>query len=329
MSALLPAPPRATLRLAYLVIEARSPARWAGFCEGMLGLPGAVHNLDDSQGWRIDAAAQRLIVRQGPADDLAALGFECPDEATLDALLARLRGRGLEVVDGHAQLRAARRVCRLHQLRDPAGNVLELVTGLAAAAEPFASAAVPGGYRAGDLGFGHAALVADDLPAMERFYVDALGFGVSERLAARAGPIDVQGLFLHCNARHHTLAVMDLPLRKRLHHFMLQVNDWRDVGLAYERARRGKLPLSLDLGQHPDPDGTFSFYGITPSGFDFEIGGGGRDIDPANWREQRSKTTSTWGHRPQWRTQLRMAAGLVGRAWRGRAGRPPAGGPVA
>ena len=325
MSAHHPTPSRPALRLAYLVIEARSPARWAGFCKDMLGLPEPARNLDDSLGWRIDGAAQRLIVREGPADDLAALGLECADEATLDALLVRLRECGLEVTDGHAQLRAARRVCRLHWLRDPAGNVVELVAGLAAAAEPFASAAVPGGYRAGELGIGHAALVSNDLPAMERFYVDTLGFGVSERLATRAGPIDVRGVFMHCNARHHTLALMDLPLRKRLHHFMLEVNDWRDVGLAYERARRGRLPMSLDLGQHPDPDGTFSFYGITPSGFDFEIGGGGRDIDPATWREQRSQTTSSWGHRPQWRTQLRMAAGLVGRAWRGRAGRSSAG----
>jgi 2,3-dihydroxybiphenyl 1,2-dioxygenase len=313
-----PPTPRAALRLAYLVIEARSPARWADFCADMLGLPEPVRNLDGSQGWRIDEMAQRLIVHQGRADDLGALGFECADEATLDALLMRLRRRSIEVVDGHAQLRASRRVRRLHHLQDPAGNVLELVTGMAPAGEPFVSAAVPGGYRAAELGFGHAALVADDLAAMERFYVDALGLGVSERLATRAGPIDVHGVFLHCNARHHTLALMDLPLRKRLHHFMLQVNDWRDVGLAYERARRSKLPLSLDLGQHPDPDGTFSFYGITPSGFDFEIGGGGRDIDPATWREQRSDTASTWGHRPQWRTQLRVAAGLVSRAWRGR-----------
>jgi 2,3-dihydroxybiphenyl 1,2-dioxygenase len=317
MSLPLPIPRDSGLRLAYLVVEARRPARWARFCDAMLGLPEPVDNLDGSRGWRIDSAAQRLIVREGRADDLAALGFDCGDEGQLDALLARLRQRGIAVTDGDAQARAARRVRRLHRLQDPAGNVIELVVGPAQAGERFVSAAVPGGYRAGELGLGHAALVAHDLAAMERFYVEALGFGVSERLAARAGPIEVRGVFLHCNVRHHSLALMDLPLRKRLHHFMLQVNDWRDVGLAYERARREKVPLSLDLGQHPDPDGTFSFYGITPSGFDFEIGGGGRDIDPAQWQVLRADVTSTWGHRPQWRTQLRIATGLVGRLWRG------------
>jgi catechol 2,3-dioxygenase-like lactoylglutathione lyase family enzyme len=158
---------------------------------------------------------------------------------------------------------------------------------------------------------GHAALVAHDLPAMERFYVDGLGFGVSERLATRAGPIDVRGTFLHCNPRHHSLALFALPLRKRLHHFMLQSHEWRDVGMAYERARALKVPLSLDLGQHPDPDGTFSFYGATPSGFDFEIGAGSRTIDPRGWTPLDAGVTSSWGHRPQLRLQLAMARAFI------------------
>jgi len=301
------------LRLGYLVFEARRPARWASFCQHMLGLPAPVDNADGSRGWRLDEAAQRLIVQEGPADDLAALGLECADEAVLERLLARLRQGGVAVEAADAALRGARRVQRLHRCTDPAGNTVELFTGLAPAAQPFASQAFPEGFRTGELGLGHAVLVSHDLAAMEVFYAGLLGFGVTERLATRAGPIDIRGVFLHCNRRHHSIALFDMPLSKRIHHFMLQAQRLSDIGVAFERAQRHKVPLSLELGQHPDPDATFSFYGATPSGFDFEIGAGTQTIDPEGWQTQHTGVTSAWGHKPKLRLQLKMAAGLIAR----------------
>lgn len=157
-------------------------------------------------------------------------------------------------------------------------------------------------------------LVSRRLEAMERFYVDLLGFAVSERLDTKVGPIHMRGTFLHCNRRHHSLALFDLPLRKRLHHFMLQANAPADVGIAFERTGRNGVPLSLGLGQHPDPDGTFSFYGQTPSGFDFEIGAGGGEIDPDGWQELKADITSSWGHKPRLRLRLKMVKELVVRS---------------
>jgi len=295
------------LKLGYLAFAVRRPERWHAFCRTMLGLPEPVTNLDGSAGYAMDGEArQRLIVEQGKSDDLAAIGLDCADDASLDALLARLPAERAP-----SSLADARRVARLHLLHDPMGNRIELHSGAEAADKPFASAEMPGGYRTGALGMGHAVLVCRDLEAMERFYVDGLGLGVSERLATRVGPIQVRGTFLHCNRRHHSLALFDLPLRKRLHHFMLQAERLADVGAAFERAQRCKVPLSLGLGQHPDPDGTFSFYGRTPSGFDFEIGAGGQEIEPAGWREHTTDVTSVWGHKPKLGLQLRMAKELV------------------
>jgi 2,3-dihydroxybiphenyl 1,2-dioxygenase len=298
------------LRLGYLVFEARRPARWADFCRHMLDLPAPVHNADGSRGWQLDEAAQRLIVQEGPADDLTALGLECADEAVLERLLARLRQGGIAVERADAAAQAARRVQRLHRCTDPAGNTVELCTGLARAAAPFASAAFPEGFRTGELGLGHAVLVSHDLAAMEAFY-GLLGFRVTERLATRVGPMDIRGVFLHCNRRHHSIALFDMPLAKRIHHFMLQAERLADIGIAFERAQKHKVPLSLELGQHPDPDGTFSFYGATPSGFDFEIGAGTRTIEPDGWDAQHTSVASAWGHKPRLRLQLKMAAGLI------------------
>lgn len=207
---------------------------------------------------------------------LGYLVFEVRRPSRWTAFCARMLGLPppSSNTDGNAALCGARRVRRLHRCADPCGNAIELFTGAAAAAAPFASAAFPQGFRTGDLGLGHAVLVAHDLESMEAFYVGLLGFGVTERLATRGGPI---------------------------------------AGVAFERARRHKVPLSLELGQHPDPDGTFSFYGVTPSGFDFEIGAGTQTIEPAGWETHHTDVTSAWGHKPKLRLQLKMAAGLIAR----------------
>jgi 2,3-dihydroxybiphenyl 1,2-dioxygenase len=299
------------LSLGYLAFEVRHPDRWASFCRQMLGLPEPIRNEDGSLGWQIDAAAQRLIVQKGTADDLAALGLQCADEAAHGRLLQRLRHLRIDVQVGDAALRRSRRVQVLHQVFDPAGNRVELFTGLESAPTAFVSEQFPAGFQTGALGLGHAVLVAHDLPAMEAFYTEALGFGVTERLATRVGPINFRGVFLHCNARHHSLALFELPLSRRLHHFMLQAVRLSDIGRAFERAQHNRVPLSLGLGQHPDPDGTFSFYGATPSGFDFEIGAGTQAINPLGWQVQVTDVTSTWGHEPTLRLQMKMAAGLL------------------
>lgn len=303
------------MKLGYLVFAVRQPLRWASFCKNMLGLPTPVTNVDASQGYALDdEATQRLIVESGKADDLSAIGIDCGNDLALDTLLQRVAGAGLPIEASPHPLLEARRVERLHRVADPMGNVVELHTNPEPASRAFSSVEVPGGYRTGELGLGHAVLVSRDLDAMERFYVELLGFGVSERLDARVGPIHVRGTFLHCNRRHHSIALFDLPLRKRLHHFMLQASRLADVGAAFERAGQARVPLSLGLGQHPDPDGTFSFYGQTPSGFDFEIGAGGREIEPAGWRETTTGQMSTWGHKPRLRLQLKMAKELVARS---------------
>jgi biphenyl-2,3-diol 1,2-dioxygenase len=298
------------LQLGHLVIGARKPADWAAFCTQTLGLPGPVANADDSQGWQVDEAAQRLIVAPSSQDDLLAVGLHCAGEPALDRLLARLRAAGLVPTEADPDLARARRVQRVHTLQDPAGNTVELCAGPQAAPAPFVSPAFPRGFVTGDQGLGHVVLVHHDLDAMEAFYA-AVGFGVTERLNTKAGPIEVRGTFMHCNRRHHSLALFRLPSRKRIHHFMLQAADHVDVGRAFERAQAHKVPLSLSLGQHPDPDGTFSFYGSTPSGFDFEIGAGSKTIDPRGWEVERTTQTSSWGHVPQLRLKLRMEGALI------------------
>ena len=302
---------RMPMKLAYLVFDVRRPHLWVRFAERTLGLPAAVTNSDGSQGYRLDDAAQRLIVQAGRADDLAALGVEVEDEAMLEALAARLAACGVVTSWGDNALLQARRVRRLLAFIDPEGTRIEAVVAPQRAATPFVSRLVPGGFKSEHTGFGHVALVTRDLAAMERFYVGTLGFRVTERLDTRIGPMQVRGTFLHCNRRHHSLALMALPLRRKLHHFMLETQEVTDVVRLYQRARREGVKLSLELGQHPAPDETFSFYAVTPSGFDFEVGAAGKEIELEGWQERRLEKTSAWGHAPTLGLRLRTVQGLI------------------
>lgn len=310
------------MKLGYLVFETANLDRWRGFADTLFGPAERTANPDGSFGIRLDAAAQRLIVQPGKRDDLAALGIELTDEE-LSTLAERLTAQGVRLEAGDTATLRARRVRQLIACTDPAGNRVELATGVEQDARPLACPAFPGGFHAGETGFGHAVLVANDLATLEEFYIGTLGLKVTERLATRLGPLDVKGTFLHCNARHHTLALMNLPVPKRLHHFMIQAREIRDVGRAFERVKAAKVPLSLGLGQHPDPDGTFSFYGQTPSGFDFEIGAAGREIVPEGWQEGRLDTASTWGHAPTLRLRLAMMRELIASRFRASPGTPP------
>lgn len=299
------------IKLGYLVFESARERAWRDFAERMLSLPAPCANPDGSLGFRLDGMQQRLILAPGRGDDLQAIGLECPSDAALDALAARLVRAGVAPHPASPQLCAARRVQRLLSFRDPAGNSIELFTHPERAQAAFHAQHFPSGFEIGELGIGHAALVCRDLEAAERFYVGVLGFGVSERLTSSIGGYPLRGLFLHCNRRHHSLALLTLPLQRRLHHFMLQARDFHAVGRAFERAQRLDVPLSLSLGQHADPDGTFSFYGVTPSGFEFEIGAGSREIDPATFREVNSQTASAWGHTPSLRLKLQTLQALL------------------
>src|SRR5262249_14267347 len=103
-------------------------------------------------------------------------------------------------------------------------------------------------------------------------------------------------IFLHTNRRHHSVAFGERQ-GKDVHHFMLEVGSMDDVGLAFDRALRAGVRIMHTLGRHPN-DGMFSFYARTPSGFQIEVGWGGREVDDATWKPAVYDHVSVWGHHP-------------------------------
>jgi 2,3-dihydroxybiphenyl 1,2-dioxygenase len=288
----------AIARLGYLGFEASDLAAWEGFAVEALGLALAGRGADGSVALRMDEQAQRIVVHPGEADDLAYLGFEVDDEHALGELAQRLSYSGFPVTEGKPETARARRVEQLLRVEDPRGVPVELFHGPERTAEPFRSDAVPSGFVTGQEGLGHLVLVARDAAANDRFYREILGMKLSDRIHTELAPgLTLDITFLHANPRHHTVAFTEAPLPKRIHHFMVELGAMEDVGRAYDRCLERGVPIANTLGQHPN-DGMFSFYARTPSGFEVEVGWGGRKVDDATWDVRTYDRLSTWGHHP-------------------------------
>lgn len=283
--------------LGYLGLRVKDVAAWEAFATGVLGLMPA-EAAGETRRFRLDDLAWRIAVEPGEADDVAYLGFEVAGPAELEAVRNRLTAGGVAVGNGDPELVAERGVLGLISCQDPDGLPVEVFYGPTLRTEtPFTSPAGVTAFVTGDQGLGHVVLSAKDMAAARRFYQDMLGFRLSDIIRMRAGPqLSFDMEFFHCNPRHHTLALMPIPMPKRLHHFMIQVPTLDAVGFALERATAAQAPIAASLGRHTN-DHMVSFYSRTPAGFEVEFGQGAIEVDDVTWRVGRHDKPSIWGHK--------------------------------
>lgn len=275
--------------LGYIGINARDVQRWRQYAERLgtmaVGGPGGLD-------LRIDERPFRVAVSETEAaEGLAFTGWEVADAAALDCAADQLRAAGSTVrsaSDGDAR---ARQVRGLVRTTDPGGFELELFHGPILDHVPFVSPAGVSRFVTGGLGMGHIVLGTPNMAEMVRFYTNVLGFRVSDYW--RPGDQDI--VFLRCNERHHSLALVPAE-EPALYHFMLEAATLDDVGAALQRHHDTGTPISMDLGKHSN-DEMVSFYSRSPSGFDVEFGFGGRLVDESTWIVGEITKPSLWGHR--------------------------------
>jgi 2,3-dihydroxybiphenyl 1,2-dioxygenase len=280
------------LQLGYLGFEVSSLEAWRAFAEHTLGLSLGAALDDGGFTLRMDSHPQRFFIQPGTLDDVSVIGWQAADSEALDAIAARLP----EHTRGTPAECALRKVSGLIKFRDPSGIPSELFYGPELAQEPERSPLLCSRFIAGDLGLGHVVIGADDPAQTIAFYRDVLGFRLSDEIRCEYFGHAVDIAFFHVNKRHHSLAIGQRQ-RKRIHHFMLEVAAMDDVGLCLDRALRNQVPIMQTLGRHPN-DRMFSFYAKTPSGFQFEFGYGGREVNDADWQPTTYDRISEWGHHP-------------------------------
>jgi 2,3-dihydroxybiphenyl 1,2-dioxygenase len=291
-----------SIEFAYLGVEVNDLDGLAAVLGGVAGLvPGESH--DGMSTWRNDDRVQRILVTKGPADDATVIGFEVPSSEDAAAVAERVATLGYDVSEAGAAECAARRVDGMWKTVAPWGTSVEIVHGLAVTSsdEPFRSELVPGGFKTDGVGFGHCVFMVADAEAADRFVVGGLGMRQTDWIELTLAPgVALAGRFYHCNPRHHTLALIappGPPPDKKMHHVMFETVDRDDVGAAFDRAFAAGHPIPNGLGKH-DNDKMFSFYTMTPAGFQVEVGHGAREVGD-DWNENRAyDSISQWGHQP-------------------------------
>jgi 2,3-dihydroxybiphenyl 1,2-dioxygenase len=286
--------------LAYVGFGVRDIDRWATFAPSILGLDVASRGLDGSLRLRMDERPYRIVLHPGDADDLTYLGWDMASLDALEALEVGLRACGFAVERADAVTRMERGASALLISHDPAGVRNEFAVGLGAVELPFISPRGGRGFVTGAGGVGHVVLAVSDAQRTARFYRDALGLRVSDYIEYEREPgVAMRMTFLHCNERHHSLAFVERPnAPRRISHLMLEVTSLDDVGRTFSLCEREGVPIAMTLGRHTNDD-MFSFYLVTPSGFNIELGYGGRLIDDATWEVATYDATSVWGHTRQ------------------------------
>lgn len=253
----------------------------------------------------MDDHHHRLAIHPDGCEDIAYAGWEAADESALRALAEQLALHGGRVTWGSEADARARRVQRRMRVLDPSGVMHEVYWGRASEdREPFRSPRAIGAFVAGELGFGHIVLAVDDHEQSLRFYRDGLGLRVSDFIELDMGGAGRTTVaFFHTGPRHLSLAIAQLPAATRLHHFLLQVRDFDDVGSTYDLCQDRHVPIVASLGRCTN-DRMTSFHMTSPSGFQVEFGHGGIEIDDHDWQVQTHHAASAWGHRRQSPTPL-------------------------
>lgn len=280
--------------LGYVALDVTEMSRWRELMTCVFGMQ-ALERPDGAIDLRLDDRHHRLTLYPASANALNAVGWEMAGDAELDELVARLAARGIQVSEGSPELVADRRVRRLVRFLEPnLGLHTELFVDLERARAPLQAGACNSGYLTGALGLGHLVFSASDPAATIAFYQEVMGFEVSDHIVWD----DKAATFLHCNPRHHSLAVMNEfgPLKGGdLNHIMFEVKDFDDLGRAFDLVRDRGFPLLFEMGKHTN-DHMHSFYVITPSGFAIEYGFGGRLIGEG-WEITTYDRPMIYGHR--------------------------------
>ena len=267
-------------------------ADWRAFGTEALGLQCAKATASTLR-FRMDDREQRIFIDSTLPEGTGVFGWEVCDAAALDHFGAHLEDHGIAVSQAPASVADERGVAQLIAFDDPVGNRLEVFHSATVAGTPFAPARALSGFRTGTLGLGHIVFTVPRIDDVLPFYRDVLGFGVSDYMLS-----PFRAHFLHLNARHHSLALIETG-RAGIHHLMVEACSLDDVGQALDLAE-SRDEVNVSLGRHTN-DFMTSFYARSPSPLMVEFGWGGREIDPESWQPVELRDgPSLWGHERHW-----------------------------
>jgi len=286
------------VHLGYVVIETNRFADWRRFGTEAIGM----HRDDLDSGltrFRLDDQECRFLLRRGPAEDVVATGWHLDDHTTFEQIEARIRARGVPVVEGTAEEAALRGVERLLRFPGPKGITQEIYTTPVKSAEPLRMLA--SGFVTGDSGMGHIAITSTKPAQLRGYFTTVFDARLTDYIDETISGVKLKIRFLRVDERHHSIAVAAVrglpidPVRTRVQHLNIQAATLDDMARSYQRVHELGFDMALSVGQHTN-DKELSYYARTPSGFEWEVGWNPVVIDETTWQPTTHQGISIWGH---------------------------------
>lgn len=292
-----------SVHMGYVVVESQRFADWRRFGTDAVGLH--VDELTDQvMRFRLDDRECRFLIQRGPAEDVMAIGWHIDDHGTFDRILSRVAERGVPVSEGTPEEAALRGVERLWRFAGPKGIVQEVFTAPLSTAKPLRM--VNSGWVTGESGMGHVAITTRDPFGLHGYFSTVFDSRLSDYIDENISGLKLKIRFLRVNERHHSIAIANLqglkvdPIRTKVQHVNIQAASLDDMVSSYQRVGELGFRMAWSVGQHTN-DKELSFYCVTPSGFELEVGWNPILIAPeqeSTWEPTTYQGISIWGHTP-------------------------------
>lgn len=293
------------VHLGYVVIETERFADWARFGRDAIGMH-LDETLPDVMRFRLDDNDCRFLLQRGAAEDATALGWQVDDDDTFDEIVSRVTRHGVPVSEGGNEEAALRGVERLVRIPGPKGLMQEIFTRATVSGTSLNIRAT-GGFVTAEAGLGHVALTTKKPNAMRAYYHTVFDARLSDYIDETISGVKFKIRFLRVNQRHHSVAIAAVnrlpidPVRTRIQHLNIQVADLDDMTASYQRVKELGFGMALGVGQHTN-DKELSYYAVTPSGFEWEVGWNPIVVDEDTWEPETHQGISIWGHAPEGQT---------------------------
>ena len=275
------------VHLGYIVIETEKFADWRRFGRDAIGMH-VDETLPDVMRFRLDDNECRFLLQRGPAEDVTALGWQLDDHSTFDEIVSRVTRHGVPVTEGTAEEAALRGVERLVRFPGPNGLAQESLhprpcQRCAAGHGGSAAASSPG-----NPGWDTSRSRRRKPHQMRGYYNTVFDARLSDYIDETISGLKLKIRFLRVNQRHHSVAIAAVnrlpvnPIRTRVQHLNIQVADLDDMTASYQRVKELGFDMALGVGQHTN-DKELSYYAMTPSGFEWEVGWNPIVVDENTW----------------------------------------------
>jgi catechol 2,3-dioxygenase len=244
-----------------------------------------------------------LTLHEAPRAGLAAIDFAARDRRTVDALHAKTRGLGADIVGAPQVLPAVAGGGYGFSVRTPEGQVLNISCAVTRHEHEWTDRSKP-------LKLSHVVLNVEDLEKQNSFFCDVLGF----RLSDRTERMD----FVRCSSDHHSIALAR-GHGAGLNHMAYEVADFDGLMRGAGRLKQNGYNVEWGVGRHGPGNNIFSYF-VEPNGFVTEYTAEVEHIDeaahipgtPEYWNQVMKGNPDRWGMAdPSKRLRAAMSGKIV------------------